>query len=188
MEGLPFIFADSPTHSPWAGPQGSRLLSLAPAQWRQVTAKQLPVLQASGAGTSSTPASPSPVPLRDPLTSSISAAGFCAHPSLPPFLPFPLSSLLSSSPFSLPLSVNTLSLQSGALLPTDRLLSDRLISVYTPAAPVITQRLPGEEAAQSRVLVPQTRGARQRCPRGQAYSREGKQVLTGLSGGGRSGH
>lgn len=91
VEGLPFIFADSPTHSPWAGPQGSRLLSLAPGQWRQVTAKQLPVLQASGAGTSSTPASPSPVPLRDPLTSSISAAGFCAHPSLPPFLPFPLS-------------------------------------------------------------------------------------------------
>lgn len=63
VEGLPFIFADSPTHSPWAGPQGSRLLSLAPGQWRQVTAKQLPVLQASGAGTSSTPASPSPVPL-----------------------------------------------------------------------------------------------------------------------------
>lgn len=93
VEGLPFIFADSPTHSPWAGPQGSRLLSLAPGQWRQVTAKQLPVLQASGAGTSSTPASPSPVPLRDPLTSSISAAGFCAHPSLPPFLPFPLSPL-----------------------------------------------------------------------------------------------
>lgn len=107
VEGLPFIFADSPTHSPWAGPQGSRLLSLAPAQWRQVTAKQLPVLQASGAGSSPHTCQPLPSPSLRPAH-LIDKRGWILRAPLPPSLSsLSTVSLLSSSPFSLPLSVNT---------------------------------------------------------------------------------